>query len=300
MPGCYPHGAGCNLAWSDGRSGSDRVIWKDPAVADPGAFDSGVAVQPLGDGRYGVSLDRAWWIARGPNGGYVGAVLVRAMEAELNRSERQLRSVTIHYLAPPSEGPAEVVVRVERMGRTLSSLSARLVDGERVLALALAAFASPFEVAEAYEAAAPPGAAEPPPERMPEPRFSDQLPPMVSRFRMLPTHGPPPFSGDRGERIESGGWMELAEGHPLDAALIVLLADAWLPAPFVRLRRPAPAPTLDLTVHVRAPLPQPAGPVFASFRSTLLRDGFFEEDGALYLPGGTLLAQSRQLALLLT
>jgi hypothetical protein len=38
--------------------------------------------------------------------------------------------------------------------------------------------------------------------------------------------------------------------------------------------------------------------VFSEFRSSLMRDGMFEEDGRLRAQDGTLLAQSRQLALL--
>jgi acyl-CoA thioesterase len=81
-----------------------------------------------------------------------------------------------------------------------------------------------------------------------------------------------------------------------------MLADAWWPAPWVRLREPVAAPTIDLTVHFRAPRAAaalPAGePVLAVFRSTTAADGFFEEDGALWTRDGVLLAQSRQLALL--
>ncbi len=90
----------------------------------------------------------------------------------------------------------------------------------------------------------------------------------------------------------------------LDAPLAAAILDAWFPAPFIRLERPVPAPTIDYTVHFRAPLPEPGAraedPYLATFRSGLARGGFFEEDGELWSQGGSLLAQSRQLALLLS
>jgi acyl-CoA thioesterase len=61
----------------------------------------------------------------------------------------------------------------------------------------------------------------------------------------------------------------------------------------------APAPTIDLTIHFRAPLPIDDGLLLARFRTRLVRDGFFEEDGQLWAPDGTLVAQSRQLGLLI-
>ncbi|MGH2978605.1 MAG: acyl-CoA thioesterase, partial [Solirubrobacterales bacterium] len=54
-----------------------------------------------------------------------------------------------------------------------------------------------------------------------------------------------------------------------------------------------------LTVHFRAPLPLPDGLLLGHFNTRLVRDGFFEEDGELWAPDGTLVAQSRQLALLI-
>ena len=116
-------------------------------------------------------------------------------------------------------------------------------------------------------------------------------------FRMLPVLGEWPFTS--GEEPRTGGWMQLAEDRPLDAALVVALSDAWFPAPFTRLDGPTAAPTIDLSVHIRAALPLEAQPVLAEFSSSTLRDGFFEEDGTLFAADGSLVAHSRQLALLL-
>jgi acyl-CoA thioesterase len=106
-----------------------------------------------------------------------------------------------------------------------------------------------------------------------------------------------PFSG--AERGEVGGWLGLRERRPLDAPAIAMLADAWFPAPWPRLAELAPAPTIDLTVHFMAPLPLDDTLLLGRFSSKLVRDGFFDEDGELWTPDGTLVAQSRQLGLLL-
>ena len=79
------------------------------------------------------------------------------------------------------------------------------------------------------------------------------------------------------------------------------MTDAWAPAAFVALGRFVAAPTLDLTIHVRRPLP-PDGMtaedfVVCRFSSRLSVAGVWEEDGELWTPAGELIAQSRQLAL---
>ena len=109
--------------------------------------------------------------------------------------------------------------------------------------------------------------------------------------------GAPLFSG--AEHGEVGGWLGLREERPIDALTVAILTDAWFPAPWPRLQALAPAPTIDLTIHFRIPLPLEDGLLLGRFRSNLVRDGFFDEDGELWTPDGTLVAQSRQLGLLI-
>ena len=122
-------------------------------------------------------------------------------------------------------------------------------------------------------------------------------PPFVERMVFQHRFGPPLFS--RAEHAEVGGWLGMREQRPVDALAVAVLADAWFPAPWTRLRALAPAPTIDLTLHFRAPLPIDDSLLLGRFRTRLVRDGFFEEDGELWAPDGTLIAQSRQLALLI-
>jgi acyl-CoA thioesterase len=85
---------------------------------------------------------------------------------------------------------------------------------------------------------------------------------------------------------------------PLDHLAITALSDTMIPAAFSRLGRPAIVPTLDLTIHFRAPLPAAGEWVLAAYRSGRSAGGAWEEDGELWSRDGTLLAQSRQLALM--
>ena len=122
-------------------------------------------------------------------------------------------------------------------------------------------------------------------------------PPFTQRLTMQGRFGAKPFSG--ADRAEVGGWLGLAEERRIDAPAVALLADAWFPAPWPRLTELRPAPTIEMTVLFRAPLPLNDTLLLGRFRSRLVRDGFFDEDGELWARDGTLIAQSRQLALLM-
>lgn len=259
-------------------------------------LDQDTELRPLADGDFGGRILESWWTPRGPLGGYVMAILMRGVLLVVDDVERQPRSLTVHFLRPPQSGPVVVRPRVEREGRSLTTVTARLEQEGELLALAVAALSRPwpgplFDDAPMPEVE-PPGerAATQPPPGTPNPTFRTQLT-MQRRFGQLP------FS--QADRSETGGWLGLLEERPVDALTVLILADAWYPAPWPRLEALAPAPTIEMTVHFRAPLPLPDSLLLGRFDSRLVRDGFFDESGELWSPDGTLVAQSRQLGLLL-
>jgi acyl-CoA thioesterase len=260
-------------------------------------FDRATAVAPLGDGAWSGAVDAGWFAGRGPNGGDLATIVLRAMAAELSDPAREPRSLTCHYLRPPVAAPVRVDVTVERSGRATSTLTAGLSQDGRPCVLAVAAFAVDVPAPAEYATAAPAVAA--PEDVAPVDNTSSGLS-IVSRFEARPALGGQMFAG-AGEAV-TGGWLRFADERATDAIGLAMLADAWWPSPWVRLREPVAAPTIDLTVHFRAPRAAaalaPGEPVLAVFRSTTAADGFFEEDGELWTRDGVLLAQSRQLALL--
>ena len=261
-------------------------------------FDDDIALRPTDDGAWEGEIAPGWHTPRGPLGGYVMAILIHGLELAVDDSERTARSVTAHFLRPPVDGPVIVSAAVERAGRSLSTVSGRLEQGGKLIAVALGAYSKPWPgplLADVVmPEAEPAGRAdrEPPPSQL-----GSEAPPFIERLAMIPRFGERPFSG--AARSEVGGWIGLRERRPLDAAAVAMLADAWFPAPWPRLVELAPAPTIDLTVHFRAPLPLADSLLLGRFRTRLVRDGFFDEEGELWTPDGALVAQSRQFALLI-
>jgi acyl-CoA thioesterase len=272
---------------------------EDDARVAVNPFDLDTAVQDLGGGRFGAEMSERWWVERGPNGGYVAAVILRAIQAGA-ALERAPRSLTVQFPRAPVAGPVEITVKTEREGGTVTFLSARMEQQGELQATALAALADDLD-ASGFTELQMPDVERPAELYSPDPTQVRGMPTMFQNYSVRPALGDEAFSGGA---PYSGLWIRAREPRLLDPPLATAILDAWFPAPFIKLDGPAPAPTIDYTVHFRAPLPEPGAAAedayLATFRSGLARGGFFEEDGELWSQDGNLLAQSRQLALLLT
>ena len=259
-------------------------------------FDQDTALVPAGDGLWSGHVADGWATPRGPLGGYVMALMLRAFELAVGEPRRSARSITMHFLRVPEVGPVTLRAEVARAGRSLSTVSGRLEQDGKLLGLALGAYSVPWESPLLGDQAMPDVA--PPEGREPVGDLGRGAPPaFTERLTMQHRFGSRPFSG-AGQGL-TGGWLGLREERPVDALTIAVLADAWFPAPWPRLKALAPAPTIDLTLHFRVPLPLPDTLLLGRFQNRLVREGFFDEDGELWTPDGTLVAQSRQFALLL-
>jgi acyl-CoA thioesterase len=257
-----------------------------------------------------------WRAGRGPHGGYLAAMLLRALTETVADARRAPRSLTIHYARAPEPGPVEIHTTIERAGRSLSTLAARMEQDGKLMALALAAFSVPWHAPEIADLPLPDvEPAEPRVDGLRPPH--PQAPPFARHMEFQPRMGTRPFTGADAP-MEVGGWLALAEPRPLDALALAFFSDALFSPPFIRLTEPAVTPTVDLTIHFRASLAHPRGddlgddddratprgadPVehcFARFRSTVVHEGFFEEDGVIWAADGTVLLHSRQLALVM-
>ena len=269
------------------RFETDTAVTRVDGPAEPGAGDRVT---------YEARIDPSWWIVMGPNGGYVAAIIARAVVDAAGTAERRLHSLTLHYLRPPVEGPCEVTVDVERVGRGLTSATLRMTQDGRPVVVGVAALgvhreSLTFDRLERPEV--------PDPEHAPPPLTPTNPIPMGQHFANLPVFGNRMGGIDEPGVARTGGWMRYVDPTRVDEIALVALADAWWPPLMEVVDQPMAVPTVDLTVHLRALPEDPTDYVLGEFVAPYAADGYTIEDGRLWSRHGTLLAESRQLAVLI-
>src|SRR5215472_10574278 len=184
-------------------------------------FDVETAVTRQDAETFTAEIAPSWWVAFGPNGGYLAAIVLRALQQALADESWQPTSLTLHYPAAPAVGTCQVITRIERKGRSLATLSARLTQGDRLCALALAAFCLPRESTVTFAERVMPNV--PPPDHVAPMVRVGLLPSFTGRYDYRWAIGDPPFSGS--DRAEAGGWIRLAEPRPIDSLLVAAFLD---------------------------------------------------------------------------
>src|SRR5262249_24982006 len=138
--------------------------------------------------------------------------------------------LTIHFLRPPAEGPVDIHTAKERVGRGLTTASARLFQGEKLMAIAIGAFAAARPGFEMQDLRMPDM---PPPEACQRLREKCANPvELQRRYEARWGLGDPVGSGS--SRALIGGWIRLEEPRPIDALAVAAFTDGFPPAVFSR------------------------------------------------------------------
>ncbi|MFC8593318.1 thioesterase family protein [Streptomyces atroolivaceus] len=263
-------------------------------------FDRDTAVTLREEGVYDAELSAGWTIIHAVNGGYLLAMLGRALGEALPHSDPF--SVSAHYLTASVPGPAVIRTQVVRAGRTLSTGEASLFqfaeDGTEIERIRVLATYGDLDglTDEIRTSARPP-----------------VMPPLEQCLGASDGTAPIPGSSAITERLdikldpatvgwavgapsgkgEMRGWFGLADGRDADPLSLLLTVDALPPTSF-ELGLKGWTPTIELTTHIRC-RPAP-GPLRVSITTRNLAGGFLEEDAEVWDSADRLVAQSRQLA----
>ena len=257
-----------------------------PAALGDSEFDRDTAVTLREPGVYDADLSAGWTVFGAVNGGYLLAVLGRALADALPHSDPF--TVTAHYLSASRPGPAVVRTQTVRAGRTLSTGQASLVqydeEGREVERIrVLASYGDLDALPDDVRTSAKPPAFAPigqcfGPEDGPAPTATSSSIAERLMLKLDPSTvgwalGQPSGKG------EMRAWFGLADGRDTDPLSLLLAVDALPPTAF-DLGVVGWVPTVELTVHVRC-RPAP-GPLRVSLTTRNLAGGFLEEDGEVW------------------
>jgi acyl-CoA thioesterase len=264
---------------------------EDHSVKNGWAFDRGVAVHPLAEGRWRGEVEPKWNIGSAPNGGYLLSIALSALRETLPHPDPV--AVSAHYPNRVSPGPVDVVAETIRAGAGHSTGVARLEQDheQRVLVTAtfgdLSSLDGPTIVqAERPEIPDPDGCV---------PAKGPELPEFIKQFDMRLTPESAGFAvGLRSGRGLMEGWIRFEDGREPDSFSLPLFADSFPPTMFHLVENLKWVPTIELTVHDRG-RPAP-GWLQCRFQTRYVIGGYLEEDGEIWDQTGALVALSRQLA----
>ena len=267
-------------------------------VSDP--FDSVLDLRRDG-ATFRGELDAGWSIGFAVNGGVLLAALGRALsEVSGPHGHPDPVAVSAFYLGAATGGPFTVDTEQIRVGRTLSTAQARLLqpgddgDAERVRMTATYGDLAALDDGQVRTTAKPPVL--PPPEECV--RSANQVPgvdvPFVERVDLRLDPSCVGWAlGEPSGRGEMQGWLRHLDGREPDLSTLLLAVDAFPPVTF-NLGVTGWAPTLELTAHIRA---HPA-PGWLRVRTWTdnYAGGLFEENAEVWDSADRLVAQARQLA----
>lgn len=266
-------------------------------------FLAATAVSPRGDGTYDAAVAPGWDIGGNANGGYLLSLAARAMADRAERPDPV--TITAHYLSPGKPGPLVVETEIAKAGKRFTTVRGTIrrgsADDDRAVITVLGTFG---ELDPAAAASTPTRVDSAPPDLPPIEDCVgmlqapiDEAPGFGSSIRLLLHPDDAGFTtGHRSGEMRVRGWFTLRDDEPIDAIGLLTAVDAFPPTIFNADLPVGWVPTVELTAHVRA-RPQP-GWMRCAFTSRFVTGGFIEEDGEVWDETGTLVAQSRQLALL--
>ena len=266
------------------------------------SFADETAVHRVDERRFDAEVHEAWDIAGNANGGYLLAIIARAVTEATGKPHPVTMSA--HYLAPAHPGPVTVEVEAVRIGGRHATATATLRGEDRPLIVALATTTD-------LATAAGPHLVDASPPALPDPEACIDMTPPPAGNPEGPAAGPSNFmskvelrlhpedagfmQGNASGKAQVRGWFRLRGEEQVDPLGLLVAVDGFPPTIFNADLPVGWTPTVELTAHVRG-VPPP-GWLRCAFTTRFVTGGYLEEDGEVWDAAGRLIAQSRQLAL---
>ena len=193
-----------------------------------------------------VMIPEKWGQGRATFGGLVAAVIYEKLIQKIEKT-RPVQSIMMSFVAPVSVGELSIQTTLLREGKSAIQVQSSAYQEGKVVAVMLASFGT--ERASMVSVL---------PEMAPEfkaPRDVNEFPfipgltpDFTQHFNYRYTEGKMPFMGSKDTHM--GGWIKLRDPSSKVASVpeILALLDAWPPAVFTMLKKPASGSSLTWTI----------------------------------------------------
>jgi hypothetical protein len=256
-------------------------------------FDNDIELTRLNDNLYRGSVTNNWMINGNPNGGYLMAMILRALEMQGTR-KTTMPIITANFISRCSRG--DIGLKVEKISESgyfeRYEVQISQAKSERVRALVTFTSDTPVDDLCRYESGPP---------VVSELSLCTPMPhiPGLTIYDNVDARFDPECSGLFGgtlqDKSEFKGWIRLKEARPYDYASLILLAVAFPPPVFNSQGLIAWVPTIEFSGNIKT---LPASPwLKCIFRTRFITNGLLEEDGELWDEEERLIAVSRQYAM---
>lgn len=255
-------------------------------------LEKDTAGRPLAESSgYSVSISDNWSVNGLPNGGYMMAVLAKAMLQE--SAKPKMAILTASFIARSAPGDARVLLERIAASSQFERFEARLLQSGSEKIRALGTFIDEEKdcTVDRYESAAPEVAARP--QCIPIPQM-----PNFPLYDQMDVQLDPDCAGWMNNRLadrsEFRGWIRFRDERSYDERALLVVADAFPPPVYASQSLAAWVPTIELSVNIR----KPPGSEWLKcvFRTRFITCGLLEEDGEIWDETGKLIALSRQIA----
>lgn len=254
-------------------------------------FDKDILLEPREAFSYSGHITENWSINGIPNGGYLMAILAKAM---LQHSEMKSTSIiTANFLNRCEPGDAIILIEKMSTSRQFDRIQASLYQNGKEKIRSFGTFANENNacVVESYEVSGP---------KIPALEKCVSVPevPNYPFFGQMDVRLDPIcagwMSGKLSDTSESKGWIKFKDDRPFDLLSILLIADSFPPAVISSQGMVAWVPTLEFSANIRN-IPTTDW-LKCIFRTRFITCGLLEEDGEIWDQTDQLIAISRQIA----
>jgi acyl-CoA thioesterase len=261
-------------------------------------FDSAIALEADGPGRYRGQSPDAYWNMAGPFGGTTAAVLLRAALLDQPDGVAPV-ALTVNYCAALERGAFQIGVRKLRSGKSVRHVSLEMTQSDAITASASVVLAL-RRASWQHQVAAMPDV--PPPDAVPLLDTGGRLP-WLQRYEFRFVSGAmqlqaQPFAEPQSPR--SVLWVADAPRRALDHLSLAALCDVFFVRVFQVRGTLVPAGTVTMTVHFHASADdlaaQGEAPLLGVADAQTFTRNFGDQSAQLWSTRGRLLATSTQLA----